>query len=506
MSMFTKVKITRPKGNAFDLSHEKKLSCNMGNLVPILIQEVVPGDRFKNYGTEALVRFAPMVAPVMHRINVFTHYFFVPNRLVYEDWEKFITGGETGNDMPAFPKITFNEANRGHLASGNLADYFGIPTVATGDPAITRDLSVSALPFRAYQLIYNEYYRDQNLTPKIAITKNGTVDSVESNLLLTMRKRAWEKDYFTSALPWSQRGNEVGIPNSVNYLDQAQITYNGQPTVNGDTLGVRSGDGKLKAETQNLALGIENIDTNEILVNDLRRAVRLQEWLEKNARAGSRYIEQILSHFGVASSDARLQRPEFLAGGKNPVVISEVLSTFNNTEVAGATMYGHGVSSGAMAQFNRSFEEHGYIIGILSVLPKTAYSQGVDKSYLKFDKFDYFWPEFAQLGEQPILNKELYQPWHGPSTEDQTFGYTPRYAEYKYKPSTVHGEFRKTLDFWHMGRTFTALPALNTAFIEADPTHRIFADTVESDHKLYIQLYNNLKAIRPMPRFNTPTI
>lgn len=501
MKQFNQVKITRPRSNGFDLSHEKKLSCNMGRLVPILVQEVIPGDKFK-VNTESLVRFAPMVAPVMHRINVYTHFFFVPNRLVYGEWEKFITGGEDGNQVPSFPKIDFTDSNRVDLLPGNLPDYMGLPSTEAATP-MSVGLSVSALPFRAYQLIYNEYYRDQNLETALAITKNSTVSTEEKAVLITMRNRAWEKDYFTSALPWSQRGGEVGIPNNVQYKDQAS-TIGG--TTNNDPL-YQDVAGRITVGNGGPTVGIDNIEANEILVNDLRRAVRLQEWLEKNARAGSRYIEQILSHFGVRSSDARLQRPEYLGGGKSPVVISEVLSTFNNETVPGANMYGHGISVGNTHGFRKSFEEHGYIIGILSVLPRTAYQQGIDRSYTKFDKFDFYWPEFANLGEQEILNKELYFDYGDASGNNQkTFGYQSRYSEYKFKNSSVHGAFKNSLAFWHMGRIFDAPPVLDKPFIMSDPTHRIFADTDTLDHKLYIQLYNDIKAVRPMPIFGTPTL
>lgn len=501
--LFNKVAIRKPGSNLFDLSHEKKLSTQMATLTPFYLEEVVPGDKFR-MRSEFLVKLAPMTAPVMHRINVYTHFFFVPNRLTYGEWETFITGGEDGKQTPSFPVLNLTDAYKGYLGEGSLADYLGIPPY-TGSATITNPLQVSALPFRAYQLIYNEYYRDQNLTAKIPITKNSTVDAGEYDALLTRRNRAWEKDYFTSALPWSQRGGDVSIPSSLELGPPAVVYQNGSvytPSIS-EPLQVGT-DGDFESATTGLPLQLDTRATVDITVNELRKAVRLQEWLEKNARAGSRYIEQILSHFGVRSSDARLQRPEYLGGGKSPVVISEVLSTFNNETVPGAEMYGHGVSAGSNHSFSKYFEEHGYVIGIISTLPKTAYQQGIEKTWLKRDKFDFFWPEFAQLGEQEVLNKELYHDWENPGTE--LFGYQSRYSEYKFKNSMVHGEFRSVLDNWHMGRKFTTAPALNTAFVTADPTHRIFADTVESDHKLFIQIYNDVKAIRPMPIFGTPTL
>ncbi len=236
---------------------------------------------------------------------------------------------------------------------------------------------------------------------------------------------------------------------------------------------------------------------------DLRNAFKLQEWLEKNARGGSRYIESIKSHFDVNSSDGRLQRPQYLGGGKSPVAISEVLQT--SAAAAQPTpqgnMAGHGIAVGANNSFSYRSEEHGYIIGIMSILPRTTYQQGIPKHFLKFDKFDYYWPEFAHIGEQPIINKELY--YSGTSEDDAVFGYTPRYAEYKFMNSSVHGTFRSSLDFWHMGRIFASRPSLNNSFVESDPTNRVFA--VLSGEKVYAHVFHRIKASRKMPFFGNPS-
>lgn len=506
--LFNSIKIRKPKRNAFDLSHEKKLSMNMGDLVPIYLQEIVPGDKF-NVNSEILLRMAPLVAPIMHRVNVYTHYFFVPNRLVYNQWEDFITGGRDGMSTPTFPKADL-QPFFSSIGSGSLADYLGIPFIGTG--VTSAPIEVSMLPFRAYQMIYNEYYRDQNLTAPIAFNKGGTFDSGDVARLITMRKRAWEKDYFTSALPWAQRAaSGVNIP--------LEVEYSPISTVVRADAGVASGaldaaTGELGVyDTAHRAARIENIDSiSGVNINDLRRSIKLQEWLEKNARGGARYIEQILSHFGVVSSDARLQRPEYLGGGKNPIVISEVLNTAGvpDGDVQG-NMSGHGISVGSTNGFKKYFEEHGYVIGIMSVLPRTAYQQGLDRSWQKFDKLDYFWPEFAHLGEQEILTKELF--FDGDMTtnggadnkNENVFGYQSRYAEYKFKPSTVHGSFRDDMNFWHMGRLFEGAPSLNTSFVEADPTTRIFAVEEDVDH-LWVQIYHRVNALRPMPVFGTPML
>ena len=510
MNMFSTNKSTRVRRNKFNLSHEKKMSLKMGNLTPILLQEVVPGDSFK-VNSELMMRLSPMIAPVMHRMNAYTHYFFVPNRLVWNEWESFVTGGRQGDEAPVVPKLRMQDFDKSSFAKKTLADYFGLPVM---DPAVTYSSieEISALPFRAYQTIYNEYYQDQNLSDPIAfgLGSGYVTDPDERVRLSTMRKRAWEKDYFTSALPWTQRGGSASIP--TRYKEQSEVfTSEGDIPSNIDPLVSRDQGafGGLSSEVSNELLRIENIEG--IDVNDLRKSLRLQEWLEKTARGGSRYIEQILSHFGVMSSDARLQRPEYLGGGRTPVVISEVLQTgATGTDQSiistpQGNMAGHGISVGRTNSFKRRFEEHGHIIGILSVIPKTAYEQGIERLWNKFDKFDLYWPEFANLGEQAILNKEIYAQFDANQpANNQTFGYQSRYAEYKYQQSSVHGDFRDTLNFWHMGRKFDALPALNESFVESDPTKRIFAVEDQTEDELYCQVYNRVSAVRPMPYFGTP--
>ena len=528
--IFTHVPMKRPGTNVFDLSHERKLSMKMGNLVPIMLNEVVPGDKFQ-INTEILMRMAPMLAPIMHRLNVYTHYFFVPTRLVWDDFEEFITGGRLGPQPgvpgpvpPFFQRKTENRSM--DTAEGTLADYMGIPPVyKTGTPATwpVDNLKWSALPFRAYQLIYNEYYRDQNLEAEIPIVKTSGEQSDFTNMH-TMRSRAWEKDYFTSALPWPQRGGDVhmalGDSATIKY-DKTTGKYQHLVQSSG-TAGVAgqlsSADdvnevGNVRMQALNTGL---NIDPNDTLfadlsdakggtINELRRAMRLQEWLEKNARGGARYVEQILSHFGVRSSDARLQRPEYLGGGKTPVKISEVLQTSETDSTAQGNASGHGLATGVSHQAKRFFEEHGYIIGIMSVLPRTSYQQGMERLWYRNDRFDYYWPEFANIGEQPVLNKELYCTGDE-DIDNGTFGYQSRYAELKTGRSSVHGEMRSSLSYWHMGRIFSSAPALNSTFVIAKPTRRIFPVVEGSEDHLYVHLYNNIKARRPMPKFGVPTL
>ena len=496
-NIFNSVQLEKPKKNVFDLSHDVKQSMKMGNLTPVLVTECVPGDSFQ-IGCDSLIRFAPMVAPVMHRMDVSVHYFFVPNRLTWDNWEKYIVDANTPNPLPYI-----NYTDDFTADQKKFLDYMGVPpNTGTG---ITQALN--ALPLAAYQAIYNEYYRDENLVTEVDYTLadgNNTGDVID---LVKMRQRAWEHDYFTAALPFAQKGTAVDIPiGSIdsdvavkwNSLETGQtnidtgsavVEIGGSAGV--DTLGVP----KLIAKTTDL-------DIQPTTINDLRRAFRLQEWLEKNARGGTRYIENILMHFGVRSSDKRLQRPEYITGLKTPVIISEVLNTSATAEEAQGNMAGHGVAVSTGKYGNYFCEEHGYIIGIMSVMPQPAYQQGIPKTYLKSDPLDFFWPSFAHIGEQPVTNNELYAYT---ATAEDTFGYVPRYAEYKYQPSRVAGDFRTVLDYWHLGRIFATQPALNQAFIECDPdqVERIFA-VQDGEDNLYCQIMHKIKAVRPMPKFGTP--
>ncbi|AXH77557.1 MAG: major capsid protein [Microviridae sp.] len=511
--LFGSIQNFRPKKNKFDLSHEKKMSFKMGTLTPFLLQEVIPGDQFR-VNTEMLMRLQPMLAPIFHRIRVKTDYFFVPNRLVWDNWQKFITGGEDGNDATVAPYFLMEQAqiDAGYCQKGSLWDYMGLPTIEKLEP-LTAELKVNALPFRAYQLIYNEYFRDENLVPKVNVTKTDGQDG-NTGSLTELQKRAWEKDYYTSALPWAQKGGAVTMPTDIQYKVGGTLLRDvgGAPVDPNGALTATGAGGDATSATFQAAnsgnLQVENIDSIGTTINDLRVAVRLQEWLEKNARAGSRYIESILAHFGVLSSDARLQRPEYLGGNQNPIVISEVLSSYQNADDSGypqGNMSGHGIATGGNGGFKRRFEEHGFVIGIMTVLPRTAYQQGIAREWQRFDKLEYAWPSFAQLGEQEIKNSELYFDNAGVNNAG-TFGYQSRYAEYKFKPSTVHGDFRDNLDYWHMGRKFAAQPVLNRSFIEADPTKRIFAVTDQTEDEILCQIYNRVDALRPLPYFNSPTL
>ncbi|UPW40793.1 major capsid protein [Sigmofec virus UA08Rod_6926] len=540
MSIFDTIRVRKPKKTNFDLSHEVKLTTNFGTLTPIFCQDVVPGDRFK-MSSEVFIRLAPMIAPVMHRVDCYVHFFFVPYRLLWKNWEEFITGGPDGTSNPVFPSFklhpsgsnsTLDHILASHFGNGSLADYLGVPDVT--QLLKTNGLwRISQLPFRAYQTIYQSYYRDQNLTDEIDYKDlPDTLDSQNSSHsgaimdVCVLRQRAWEKDYFTSALPDPQRGPEVLLPiqgeADIIYKqapDQSNRIYavNGVPVTN--LTQIKTGNTNVPTTQDGMPIHWDNSDdlkadlstATATTINDLRRAMKLQEWLEKNARSGARYVEQILAHFGVRSSDARLQRPEYLGGGVTKVQISDVVQTTQTSSEAGnleaspqGNLSGYGISVGKSNKFKRFFEEHGIVMGILSIRPRATYQQGLSRHLTKFDRFDYYFPEFAHLGEQEIKLRELYAT--GTASDETTFGYTPRYAEYKFIPSSVHGEFRSSLNFWHLGRIFKTPPLLNNGFVTVSPSDlsRIFAVEDSQDAKFYCQIYNKLIAKRPMPRFGTP--
>lgn len=528
-NIFNSVKMIKPKNNVFDLSHDIKFSMDMGRLVPHCILEVVPGDNITQ-SCEQMIRFAPMTSPAMHRINAYTHFFFVPNRILWDGWEEFITGGDGEEVTPVAPYLYINNA-----PAGSIADYLGVPTDAG------TNLKVSALPFAAYYKVFDEFYRDQNLSDPVGFPLddgNNTTLFATTSPNAAPFHRAWEHDYFTSALPWPQKGAEVTMPLGTDAdlvydsnMGQTKITQadgSTPPFVAGNWELKTNSDGYIHFGTDGIPTAY-NVDTTEntyvdlstataASINDLRRAFKVQEWLEKNARGGTRYIEHILSHFGVRSSDARLQRPEYLGGGKSPVIISEVLQTSGS--VAGATpqgnLSGHGISVGSSHAFHKTVEEHGYIIGIMSVMPEPAYSQGLNRHWFRFNKLDYYWPSFANIGEQEVLNKELFA--NTSSEDEEVFGYVPRYAEYKYMSSRIAGDFRETLEYWHLGRKFTEHPNLNQDFINCVPSKRIFAvqdlpDTTEGSgeavvnfHNLYCHVFHRIRAVRPMPVFGVPQI
>lgn len=516
-NIFKETVFTKVKKSKFDLSHDRKFSCKMGQLIPIMCSEVLPGDSF-TVNSAQMIRLAPMLAPMMHRVDVYTHFFYVPNRIVWNNWESFISPEDPSN-VPVFPTL------QGTCNNSSLADYLGVPNLSSSDSAI------SALPFAAYRKIYNDYYRDQNLIDPVEDTlidgsNNATmgVDLLEPPFI-----RAWEHDYYTACLPFAQKGDPVALPLSgtadVVYKYGGHDTWRmGSGTPVNVNLGgtgfnpamIQSTDSRMQLERQSdSSYQVVDVDNSQSLkvdlgtatsstINEFRRAIRLQEWLEKNARGGTRYKESLLSHFGVNSDDARLQRPEYLGGGKSPVMISEVQQT-SGTDAEPTplgTLGGHGINTGSTHSFSKFFKEHGYIIGIMSVMPKTSYWQGIPRHFLRKDPLDFPWPSFAHIGEQEVYNEEVNAKHNDPQG---IFGYIPRYSECRFIPSTVHGDFRDTLKFWHMSRDLSTTVALNEDFINCVPTDRVFAVQDGTDN-LWCHVYNRVSAVRPLPKFGTPTI
>lgn len=539
-NLFTSVPQSKVSRNLFDLSHEVKMSGKFGILYPVLLTDVLPGDTVRDQMT-AFIRFAPMLAPVMHRIDVTTHFFFVPNRLLTDHWEEFITGGQDGTESPVLPFISpagivGGGGSNDDMQKGSLWDYFGLP-MNNGSSDSVEQLTV--LPFRAYAKIWNDYYRDPNLDPELELNEDLLGDVSTQTVaagLMALRNRMWEKDYFTSSLPWAQRGAEVLLP----LAGTGAVTYNPVSSfVREDGTAPGSGTASFAAggpqaniystvdgapSPGNLsAMRVENIDevsitTSDVSINDFRRSLAIQRWLENNARGGGRYIEQIESHFNMRVPDFRLQRAEYLGGGKQPVTISQVLATAASESAAAESivgeMAGHGISVGKSNRFTYRCQEHGWIIGILSVVPRTAYSQGIDRMWSRQDKYDHAWPELAHLGEQEVLSKEIFYDSanSGTAANNTVFGYVPRYAEYKFKNDRIAGDFRDTLDFWHLGRYFQSRPTLVSQFttmyensILEETYRRIFAVQDGTDY-LWMQLFHKLTAKRPLPYFGVPKI
>lgn len=509
-NVFKQIGLPGIRRSKFDLSHKVIITGDMGKLYPVLVEDCIPGDIFK-IGNELLIRFNPLVAPLMHEVTAFVHYFFVPYRLLWtgdNGFEDFITGGEDGSLAPTFP--TWSPTSKD---VGSLWDYLGFPIEpTTGVGIVPTGFLPSDMPRRAYNMIYNEYYRQQEVITEVALTNEDIL------------YRAWGKDYFSTAQERQQRGTAPALPISgtTNAVWSGNITaalgwpaYN---TANGaafqrnsSTNAPYDAGSKAALEAGSATVTKTNLDNNVVDLSgattfdiaDLRLAFQVQKWLERQQRGGARYVETLGAHYIVHPRDDRLQRPEYIGGLRQPVIFSEVLQT-SKTETGApqGNLAGHGISINRAFAAKYRVVEHGLIMGILSVMPKPSYcSQGVDRQWIKTTKYDFPWPEFVNLSEQPVYRGEIYA--NGVSGDNNTvFGYQGRHNEYRYRPDKVMGLMRTDFNFYHCARIFGSAPALNDTFLNCNPSKRNFA--VTDTDTLMISIGNLVSAIRPLPIIPVP--
>lgn len=509
--LFSQIPRADIQRSSFNRSHGYKTTLDSGYLVPFFVDEVLPGDTF-NLKATLFGRLSTPAVPFMDNMYLETFFFFVPNRLVWDNWQKFNGEQKNPGDSTDFLIPTLEA---GTHEVGSIADYFGIPTgVKLG--------KINALPFRAYNLIYNEWFRDENLQDSLEVPTGDGPDPINKYNLVRRGKR---HDYFTSCLPWPQKGPGVELPlGSIANLNGTLSVPGGSYTlsVNTDGNGLshnpnwtwQSGSSVNPAITvptnridmSKSGVTVDLSSATAITINSLRQAFQLQKLYERDARGGTRYTEILRAHFGVISPDARLQRPEYLGGSSTRININPVQQTSaTDTTSPQGNLAAYGVLGDKVNGFIKSFVEHGYIIGLVNVRADLTYQQGLNRMWSRQTRFDYYWPALAHLGEQAVLNKEIYA--QGTSKDDEVFGYQERWAEYRYFPSQITGKFRSTyvqsLDVWHLAQEFAELPKLNAEFIvDNPPVARVLA--VQNEPQILLDCYFSLSCVRPMPIYSVP--
>lgn len=514
--------------SAFRMRHSHKTTFDAGFLVPIYCEELVPGDEFRGV-MHAIARLATPITPFMDDLTFESFFFFVPNRLVWDNWVKFMGEQRNPGDSISYVVPALSASPATGFAVNSIFDYFGLPTAGQLSAAVS---GINALPLRMYNLIYNEWFRDENLINSVAVPTTDGPDATANYSLLRRGKR---HDYFTSCLPWPQKGQAVSLPLGSSAVVrtaasplitvpssplQWNINTTGGPATNASLIGHNASGNTLQYAPVGVTangLAPNNLyadlsTATAATINAIRTAFQIQRLLERDARGGTRYTELVLSHFGVRSPDMRLQRPEYIGGGSTPIVVNGVAQTSATGLTGSATPAGNLSATGTMISvnghdFRYAATEHGYIIGLINVRGENTYQQGLRRHWSRSTRYDYYFPVFAHLGEQAVLNKEIYI--RGDANDNLVFGYQERFGEMRYHPSMVTGLFRSTasgtLDLWHLAQRFSSLPTLNQTFIEENPpVDRVIAVPSSTGKQLLLDTLFEVTAVRPLPMYGVP--